>query len=362
MRRPGLFNLWLVCLVGLMLALGAAPASANSPVASTGSGNPLFFRETGHTLAYNFRAFWEKNGGLPIFGYPITEVFMENGWPTQYFERARLEWHAEKGLVLGGLLGRWSIKDLPEQAALKKVEPSGSKEVMFFRETGHNLGGGFRDFWLKRGGLPVFGFPLSEEFKEVNLQDGKLYTVQYFERARFEWHSDLPVQYQVELGHLGRQFLAQNPAPPDAAAAVKSAEEAWKGLRPTRVKIPRIKVDVEVSEGGFAFNSWDVPRYSAVHYWPVSGFPGGKGNIIMAAHASFKDYLFYDLPEVALNDEVVVSGAGKERKYKVVQILTVPPEASWVMDPSDFELLTLITCVPFGVYSDRLVVRAVPLT
>jgi LPXTG-site transpeptidase (sortase) family protein len=46
----------------------------------------------------------------------------------------------------------------------------------------------------------------------------------------------------------------------------------------------------------------------------------------------------------------------------VIQILTVKPQDTWVMLPSDIELLTLITCVPYGVYSDRLIVRAVPLT
>ena len=97
--------------------------------------------------------------------------------------------------------------------------------------------------------VAVFGFPLSEEFKEINQQDSKLYTVQYFERARFEYHPELPAQYQVELGQLGRQYLAQNPAPKEALAQVKNAEMAWAGLAPTRVRIPRIKVDADVTEG-----------------------------------------------------------------------------------------------------------------
>lgn len=54
-----------------------------------------FFPETGHTLAYGFKAFWEKNGGLEIFGYPISEEFTEGGYTVQYFERARFEYHPE---------------------------------------------------------------------------------------------------------------------------------------------------------------------------------------------------------------------------------------------------------------------------
>lgn len=367
MTRRVFFHLgptgWLVG--ALLLTVVALPARAATAEPTNASGAPLFFKETGHTLAYNFRTFWEEKGGLAIFGFPITEVYLEDGVPTQYFERARLEWHADKALVEGGLLGRWALPGDPAQPALQPVRETGNPDFLFFPQTGHTLGGGFKDFWLNRGSLPVFGFPLSEEFQEKNPQDGQVYTVQYFERARFEYHPELPPDYQVELGQLGRQFLAKNPAPETALAPVKDANSAWAGLLPVRVQVPRIKVDTEISEGGFAFNSWEVPRYSAVHYWPVSGYPGGKGNIILAAHASFRDYLFFDLPRIALDDEIIITVAGpsqpSERHYKVIEILTVKPQDTWVMLPSDIELLTLITCVPYGIYSDRLIVRAVPL-
>ena len=39
--------------------------------------------------------------------------------------------------------------------------------------------------WQRNGGLPVFGFPLTEVITET-LEDGRAYEVQYFERARFE--------------------------------------------------------------------------------------------------------------------------------------------------------------------------------
>ena len=51
---------------------------------------------------------------------------------------------------------------------------------LYFPETGHHLGGEFLQAWLTRGGLMVFGYPISEPFT----QDGLV--VHYFERARFE--------------------------------------------------------------------------------------------------------------------------------------------------------------------------------
>jgi peptidoglycan/xylan/chitin deacetylase (PgdA/CDA1 family) len=61
--------------------------------------------------------------------------------------------------------------------------------------------------------LPLFGYPISEEFEE----DG--YVVQYFERARFEWHPEhRGTVYEVLLGHLGRQAAAADGVDTSAVA------------------------------------------------------------------------------------------------------------------------------------------------
>ncbi len=67
----------------------------------------VYFPETGHTLAYGFLNFWRQNGGIAIFGYPISEEFTENGITVQYFERARFEYHPEyRGTPQEVMLGR----------------------------------------------------------------------------------------------------------------------------------------------------------------------------------------------------------------------------------------------------------------
>lgn len=55
----------------------------------------LYFPETGHTVAFAFREFFEEHGGVEAFGYPISEPYFENGRVVQYFQYARLEWHLE---------------------------------------------------------------------------------------------------------------------------------------------------------------------------------------------------------------------------------------------------------------------------
>ncbi|MGA7671025.1 MAG: Ig-like domain-containing protein [Nitrolancea sp.] len=68
-------------------AIGSTQKSVDKPDGFSGR----YFQATGHTLAGKFEDFWNANGGLRIFGYPISEVLDQNGTKVQYFERARFE-------------------------------------------------------------------------------------------------------------------------------------------------------------------------------------------------------------------------------------------------------------------------------
>jgi hypothetical protein len=78
-----------------------------------------------------------------------------------------------------------------------------------FRETGKQLCGKFLVYWNTHGGLPIQGFPISNEFNEVSQTDGKTYKVQYFERAVFELHPEKQPPFDVLLSLLGSQFYKQ---------------------------------------------------------------------------------------------------------------------------------------------------------
>jgi hypothetical protein len=181
---------------------------------------------------------WERFGGLAIFGYPITDEFVDptTGRVTQWFERARFEWHpgvfSERRDVLLGLLGRELTLGREKTAPFQPAQPIPG--CTYFPETGHNLCGGFRAYWERFGGLAVYGFPISEEFREVNPDTGQTYLVQYFERQRFEWHpGEWPERFDVMLGRLGVQLLGQQPAPPPTSDArlvefcAKAASEGY---------------------------------------------------------------------------------------------------------------------------------------
>lgn len=171
-----------------------------------------------------FREFWEQNGGLPVFGYPITPATMESTadgtFLTQYFERNRFELHPEKARPYDVLLGRLGDDRLRQQSRdWHTFAPGKSTEgCLFFQETGHNVcdlagGIGFKNYWENHGlqdpalgkfqrSLALFGLPLSEVVVETNVAGDTVLT-QWFERARFEYHLDKPREFAVLLGLLG---------------------------------------------------------------------------------------------------------------------------------------------------------------
>lgn len=168
----------------------------------------LYFPQTGHCVSTGFYQFWQQNGGLTTFGYPISDEIAEvlddgKTYSVQYFERARFEYHPDAPdpyKVQLGLLG----KALHPPDA--RVAPYNGRR--YFNETGHGVADDFLNFWLNNGGVAILGYPISEEQSETEA-DGKSYVVQYFERARLERHPENAAPYNVLAGQLGRQVYQQ---------------------------------------------------------------------------------------------------------------------------------------------------------
>ncbi len=197
-------------------ATPAKPILLTDPVADPQADGVQYFAPTGHTLRGSFLDYWQKNGGLAQFGYPITEEFIEPSGAdskplqVQYFERNRFEHHPENkdtsSQVLLGILGTAFHTPDPPSPPLQGAR--------YFQETGHNLGGAFKEYWEMHGGLAIHGYPISEEFRESNPLDHKQYTVQYFQRSRMEQHPEnAGTQYEVLLGMLGTQLSQKNGYP-----------------------------------------------------------------------------------------------------------------------------------------------------
>src|SRR5436190_1542628 len=109
-----------------------------------------------------------------------------------------------------------------------------------FPETGKAVGGRFLEYWDKNGGLPQQGYPISTEMQERSDIDGKTYTVQYFERAVFEYHPENKAPYDVLLSQLGTFRYRANRLQPTPATAPPTAPPSLEpSATPTPVGIPQ---------------------------------------------------------------------------------------------------------------------------
>src|SRR6476619_3983099 len=164
-----------VMLLASMLVVPAMPVAAGQD----------YYKDTGHYLYGQFRDYWNGNGGLSQFGFPISKVFNAQStdgktYPTQYLQRAVFEQHPEnKGTkfeVLGRLLGviQAGAKVQTDPNFKPVAKPTDGR--LFFDTTNHTIGGSapgnaaIRAYWEAAGNgnvqqsIIVFGYPISEPF------------------------------------------------------------------------------------------------------------------------------------------------------------------------------------------------------
>lgn len=236
----------LVAIASLLSILLPIAAAAESGAAQ--GANCQEFDVTNHSICDEFLAFWNANGGLPVFGYPLTDAVQEKNPDTgqtllvQYFERQRFELHPEnKGTVYTVLFGRLGAQILDMQGRDWRSFPKASPDAdHYFDLTGHAIGPMFWNYWSSHGldlgdagisfreSLMLFGYPLSEPMVELNL-DGDTVLTQWFERAVFEYHPDNPADSQVLLRRVGAELLE----PPVASKVIATGLTNPRGLTVT---------------------------------------------------------------------------------------------------------------------------------
>jgi hypothetical protein len=199
-------------MLAMLLASFAAVIGILRPDTAGAQERTRCFAETNQCISGVFLDYWERNGGLAVFGYPITPVIpnelVEDTWVgrTQWFERDRLEDHGDQGVMAGRLGAR--ILELRGQSWWDFPQvSSGAPGCAYFPETRHSLCEPFLSYWRNNGGLERFGYPISEPRQET--VENWTGTVQHFERRRMEHHTEFAgTPYEVLLGRLGAETLA----------------------------------------------------------------------------------------------------------------------------------------------------------
>jgi sortase A len=87
-----------------------------------------------------------------------------------------------------------------------------------------------------------------------------------------------------------------------------------------------------------------------------SANPGARGNLVLSAHNDIYGERFRDLDQLSPGDEILVSTASFEFIYRVTSISIVEPTDVSVMAPTERRTITLISCYPYMVDKQRIVV------
>ncbi len=158
------------------------------------------------------------------------------------------------------------------------------------------------------------------------------------------------------------QRLKENPHPFVNSTRTEGYEDALKvgdsGIM-GYVMIEKIRVRLPFYHG----TEEDVLQ-RAIGHLEGSSLPIGEpgDHAVLSAHRGLPSAkLFTDLPELAIGDEFIVTVLDKEMVYEVDQMLTVlpdSPEAFEALAPEEGkDLVTLMTCTPYGVNTHRFLVR-----
>jgi sortase A len=120
-----------------------------------------------------------------------------------------------------------------------------------------------------------------------------------------------------------------------------------------RIEIARLGLSVIIIEG----DDGKTLRRAAGHV-PGTALPGQPGNVGITGH---RDTFFRPLRNIQLDDVITLTTLQGEYRYRVVSTKIVSPEDVAVLDSTDGEILTLVTCHPFyfvGAAPNRFIVRA----
>jgi sortase (surface protein transpeptidase) len=274
---------------------------------------------------------------------------------VQWFERNRLELHPENPRPYDVLLGRIGAERLGtyarSQRAARPQEPG--HDCRFFAETSFAACGDILAAWRASGlnldgdprisereSMALFGLPLTDA--QIEDTPGGHYTVQWFERARFELHPENAPPHHVQLGLLGSE---SSPMPAVAPQAVAQASA------PARLVIDSIGMDQRVVGVGLDSSGELVVPDHDVGWYTASAQPGQGENVVFWGHvlrfrqAPKTPAPFERLKEVRLGARVTIyDDQGQAHAYQVTQKLEVTPDQVGYILPQGRERITMVSC------------------
>ena len=184
--------------------VGTGKASPTDPTKSVAGPGISFFKITGHNVGFAFLKAFTALGGVSVLGYPRTEAMTLNGKTVQFFQRGVMEYHPEAAGTPNEVQLQFVGSQLTKGQNFPTSAPTpNDSQHQYFPQTHHTVAFAFLQEFQANGGVSFFGYPISDAYV-----DASGHTVQYFQRARMEYHPELASKPgQVQLGLVGDELL-----------------------------------------------------------------------------------------------------------------------------------------------------------
>jgi len=259
-------------------------------------------------LSGDYLCFWENNGRLEVFGYPITKPAFDSSLDDhqnhemQWFQRSRFEIRGQNQNGRANIYRAEIGKEMRSEAL--EVDPDFKsfdlEQDPFLSKDRQKIINGFplRDPFLKywelyNDGEKRFGLPISAERLEYNPDDNTYYRMQWFTYARLEYHPENTAPNEILGGLLGNEL--KNPK-----VGIKFL---WKtGRRSTFLSQPNsIFVDgqgyIYVNDRSNGRISKYNPDLKLVNFWYMEGGSQAIAGVLRTDNSNSKDrIILYSLP------------------------------------------------------------------
>jgi sortase A len=120
-----------------------------------------------------------------------------------------------------------------------------------------------------------------------------------------------------------------------------------------RIQVPALGLDAPVVQG----DGWEQLKKGVAQHLGTAN-PGEDGNVVLSAHNDIFGELFRYLDKLKPGDEVIIHTNQRQYVYAVTDTRIVEPTAVEVMAPTTRPVVTLISCYPYLIDNQRIVVRA----
>lgn len=118
------------------------------------------------------------------------------------------------------------------------------------------------------------------------------------------------------------------------------------------ISIPSIAVNAPVVQG----DDWEALK-RGVGQHIGSANPGQNGNLVLSGHNDIYGEVFRQLDQLSVGDEIMVSTAQNSYTYTVTGRLLVAPTFVEVMFPTQDATITLISCYPYMINTQRIIIQ-----